>query len=364
MKKKLSLAGISLVAMGLFMGSCVSKKKYMETQSSLNERYRADSAQWAERSNTMQQNIATLETQSASYQKQADSFRASSMNYQKRWEGMQTTYTQQASSTEQLHQQIHAAIDQYVEASNVETRNGKIYINLEEKAMFAPGTSKLSAKGKETLDKLADVLASNDNVEVDIITTAAYYTGATTTTAYSSDPSMKKSDMPSDTRTDVTATDKTTDKTTDKVKDDRANLGDSAFPTSGAVSKTKVQDPNKKATTAKPKATTPKGSVAKTSKPQGDRSVTFKSSTAKKTAVKKKPATNWNLNVARSTAIVRELTANGLPQARIVIANQNSKGMVTNDWAATNRGFQVVVSPKMDSYYQMMQEGQGTTGMR
>ena len=359
MKKKLSLAGISLVAMGLFMGSCVSKKKYMETQTSLNERYRADSAQWAERSNTMQQNIATLETQSASYQKQADSFRASSMNYQKRWEGMQTTYTQQASSTEQLHQQIHAAIDQYVEASNVETRNGKIYINLEEKAMFAPGTSKLSAKGKETLDKLADVLANNDNVEVDIITTAAYYTDATTT-AYSSDPSMKKSDMASDTRTDVT----TTDKTTDKVKDDRANLGDSAFSTSVTVSKTKAQDPNKKATTAKPKATTPKSSVAKTSKPQSDRSVTFKSSTAKKTTVKKKPVTNWNLNVARSTAIVRELTANGLPQARIVIANQNSKGMVTNDWAATNRGFQVVVSPKMDSYYQMMQEGQGSTGMR
>src|SRR5687767_4208606 len=180
MKKNLSLAGFSLVAMGLFMGSCVSKRKYMDAQTSAAERYRTDSTEWANRTTTMQQNITSLEQKSTDYQKQVDSFRTTSMNYQKRWDNLQSTYTQQNTSTEQLHQQIHAAIDEYVEASNVESKDGKIYINLPEKMLFTSGSSTLSAKGKQAMDKLAEVLASNDNVEVDIITTAAYYSDGTT----------------------------------------------------------------------------------------------------------------------------------------------------------------------------------------
>ena len=109
MKKNLSLAGFSLVAMGLFMGSCVSKRKYMDAQASAAQRYSTDSAQWASRTNTMQQNITSLEQRSSDYQKQMDSFRTASANYQKRWDNLQSTYTQQNTSTEQLHQQIHTA---------------------------------------------------------------------------------------------------------------------------------------------------------------------------------------------------------------------------------------------------------------
>ena len=69
-------------------------------------------------------------------------------------------------------------------------------------------------------------------------------------------------------------------------------------------------------------------------------------------------APNWNLNVARSTAIVRQLTQNGLSQARIVLAGQNATPTATNEWATTNRGYQIVLSPKMD--YQQMFQGQGT----
>ncbi len=108
-----------------------------------------------------------------------DSFKTSSTNYQKRWDNFNSTYTQQNTATEQLHQQIHAAIDEYVEASNVETKNGKIYVNLPEKMLFTSGSSTLSAKGKQALDKLAEVIAANENVEVDIIASAAYYNGET-----------------------------------------------------------------------------------------------------------------------------------------------------------------------------------------
>ena len=375
MKKNLSLAGLGLAAMGLFMGSCVSKRKYMEAQSSASARYTADSTQWATSSATMQQNITSLEQKNTDYQKQMDSFRTASANYQKQWEPFQSTYATQNTSTEQLHQQIHTAIDQYVEASNVESKNGRVYINLPEKMLFTSGGSTLTSKGKEALDKLAEVLASNNNVEVDIITTAAYYSAGTgtasmtsetgnTTASNTSDKNAATSDNQS--RTDDNAAkkadaDKTTDKTTESTK---ANVGDSAYPGSGTKTAKTKQDPAKKSIATK--SSTAKKSTA-SSKSQGDKSVSFKSTPKKSTKAKTSTAPSWNLNVARSTAIVRQLTQNGLPQARIVLTGQNSKGVTTNEWASTNKGYQIVVSPKLDSYYQMMQErqaGQGTTSMK
>ena len=392
MKKNLSLAGFSLAAMGLFMGSCVSKRKYMEAQTSAAERYRTDSTDWATRSNTMQQNISSLEQRSTSYQKSMDSLKTSSMAYQKRWDDFQSTYTQATSTTEQLHQEIHTAIDQYVEASNVESRNGRIYVNLPEKMLFNAGSSTLSTKGKQALDKLAAVLASNENVDVDIIATAAYYNGGNTTTAINAATSHETTVSPSNPNGvtgDVPATDKSKKAAANKSAQDsnaventttndaansatastevKANVGDSSYSGSGSVSaRTKQQDPNKKKSTAKSgtvkKTTTTTASTRKTN--QGDKSMTFKSSPrSSKTKATASTAPSWNLNVARSTSIVRELTQNGLPQARIVLAGQSGKGMTTNEWASTNRGYQIVVSPKMD-YYQMMQQGQGSTSMK
>jgi hypothetical protein len=322
MKKKLSLAGFSLVAMGLFMGSCVSKKKYMEAQTSAAERYRTDSTEWANRSNTQQQNITSLEQKNASYQKEVDSLKTTSADYQKKWESLQTTYTQQNTSTEQITQQVHTAIDEYVEASNVESSNGKVYVNLPEKMLFSSGSSStLSAKGKQALDKLADVLAGNENIDVDIIATAAYY----------NDSAMGGVSEPTD-KTGV----------------------------SPATTKTKEQPAKKTQPTVKKSAPKAKASTASTAKKSSDRPTSFKSTPKKKP---KSTAPSWNLNVARSTAIGRELTNNGLPKARIVVTKQGGKGVVTNEWASANRGYQVVISPKMDSYYQTMQ-GQSSTSMK
>lgn len=389
MKKNLSIAGFSLVAMGLFMGSCVSKRKYMEAQTSAAQRYTTDSTQWATRSATMQQNISSLEQKSTDYQKQMDSFKTSAMNYQKRWDNLNSTYTQQNTATEQLNQQIHTAIDQYVEASNVESKNGKIYVNLPEKMLFTSGSSTLSAKGKQALDKLAEVIATNQNVDVDIIASAAYYndgTGMADNTG-KDDKNVSSSTDPSTSvsRTEATGTEKNNAAKSDNnaAKSDKmddsaanrstasssnANVGDSSYPGSGSVTARKTkQDPNKKSQTTTKSSTVKKSSTATATKNnQGDRSVSFKSTPKSSTKSKttKSTAPSWNLNVARSTAIVRELTTNGLPQARIILTGQNGKGITTNEWASTNKGYQIVLSPKMDSYYQMLQEGQGSTGMK
>jgi outer membrane protein OmpA-like peptidoglycan-associated protein len=347
----------------------------MDAQTSAAQRYTTDSTEWASRANTMQQNVSSLEQKNTAYQKQMDSFRTASETYQKRWDNLQSTYTQQNTSTEQLHQQIHTAIDQYVEASNVEAKNGKVYVNLPEKMLFASSNSTtLSSKGKQALDKLAEVLAANENVEVDIVASAAYYSDGTTSamaTAGRNDMNAvtdKKTDDNAATNKPETENKDVADNTSPAT----ANVGDSAYPRSGAVTNSKEnQDPAQKSTAQKSaaqKSSAKKNTATAKASSQGDKSVSFKSSPKKSTKAKATKAPSWNMNVARSTAIVRQLTENGLPQARIILTGQGGKGITTNEWAATNRGYQVILSPKMDSYYQMMQEGQGqgqgTTSMK
>lgn len=374
MKRNLSIAVYGLTAMGLLMGSCVSKRKYMEMQTSAAERYRVDSTQWTDRSNTMQQNIASLEQKSIASQKQMDSLRTTSINYQKKWDNVQSTYTSQTTATEQLHQQIHTAIDQYVEANNVEAKNGKVYVNLPESMLFTSGSSSLSAKGKQALDKLAGVLASNENVEVDVMSSAAYYNNGNMSSNETSTSSeavnmngtsntVSKNKKISDSM--VNAMNAAIPDNKNAQASGNANIGDSSFSVSGSVTNRNTQQESNKTSQAKKSRTLQKNNSTGANKSrQGDQAINFKSTpkiSKSKTTTNKTP--NWNLNVARSTAVVRQLTQSGLPQARILLTGQKAKPISTNEWSASNRGYQIVISPKMD-YYQMMQSGQGSTSMK
>jgi outer membrane protein OmpA-like peptidoglycan-associated protein len=48
----------------------------------------------------------------------------------------------------------------------ISERDGKIYVSLSEKLLFASGSAKVDPKGKEALGKLADVLRSNADINV------------------------------------------------------------------------------------------------------------------------------------------------------------------------------------------------------
>ena len=79
MKKMMSQAGLAAVAIAVLMSSCVSKRKYMDAQATI-EKYRSDSAQLAGQMSSIQQNVSTLEQRNKSLQQQWDSFTESMEN--------------------------------------------------------------------------------------------------------------------------------------------------------------------------------------------------------------------------------------------------------------------------------------------
>src|SRR5439155_16143650 len=50
----------------------------------------------------------------------------------------------------------------------VTVKNGKVYVSLQESLLFPSGSAQVNPKGKEALGKLAEVLNSNPDINVDI----------------------------------------------------------------------------------------------------------------------------------------------------------------------------------------------------
>jgi chemotaxis protein MotB len=68
---------------------------------------------------------------------------------------------------------------------------------------------------------------------------------------------------------------------------------------------------------------------------------------------------NWDLSVKRSTSIIRELQTMGVNPAQLIAAGRSSYVPLTdNDTAqnrAKNRRTRVVVLPKIDQFYEMIE---------
>jgi outer membrane protein OmpA-like peptidoglycan-associated protein len=360
MKKIFSLQGAGVVAMGLLLGSCVSQKKYDEAQRTI-EQYRSDSAAWAAKYNSMQQNYSTLEQNNKQIQSRYDSINKTYMADQQRWQTYQGYFDQQTSTAQQIHQQLHTALENSVITNaNVYAEGNEVYVNLSEKTFFASGSSKLTAKGKEALQKIAGVLKSNADVEVDVRTNLG-------TESYSRTGSAANVNSWSgdETRSDTKSGDKNTD--TKVTTEGRANIGDSGYVGSGTVTKSSTsQDKNKKSSTTKSTVKT------KTSPEQKSASMNTRVSGSKSYATKSK-SENWSLHNARLNAIASELSNNGVASVHVMTASGNR--MVSNttgdqssttaqmntstlmNTSAAGPGYQIVVSSN-DNWYDMMNENE------
>ena len=190
--KYFSLSALALSSLLLF-SSCVPKSKLLSAEDKLRQ-MQSDSAQMAGRIGSLEQNVnrltdnsAQLETARITLQKQLDATRteatsrlqdaSSKLNMsqqqiadqQRRLEQLQSLIDQQKKNTEALRTKINDALVGF--SSNeltVSTKNGKVYVSLQENLLFPSGSAVVNPKGKEALGKLASVLNVNPDINVNI----------------------------------------------------------------------------------------------------------------------------------------------------------------------------------------------------
>lgn len=361
MKQYLTLKSVCGVAVLVLMTSCVAKRKYVDAQNQISQ-LQTENAQLKEQGTTMQTNLTSLEANNRSLQTRLDSTNTWVSGQQTRWNSFQAFYDEGTRTAEQVHQQLHQQMDDLIGAENITTSGGRVYVTLTEKTLFASGSSKLTAKGEQVLAQLASTIKENPNVEIDIASVPGYYTAGSMTNGNTT----MSSDMNNNATTSNTTTNNQNATNTDtKVKmDDDLKMKDGdtkvkvdadgdvkvktdASKTKSSTARTSNGYTKKSATSSYSGAAKTKTSTAR--KSSETRSKTYSSSPAKKSSA----GSTWSLNMARSSSIAKKLVDEGVAKSRILVNN------TTSTESNTKKDFQVIISPKSDTYYETIGNGSG-----
>jgi hypothetical protein len=315
MKNILSAKWMLICFLILIMSSCVSKRKYMDAMESV-EKYKAESAECASKSASLQQNVSKLEENSMKMKSEIDSSRNRASRYQKKFDEFESYYDQLAKSTEELRSKLILALSGTgLSEENVQALNGLLIINVPKEMLFTSGAN-LSNQGKATLVKIANFTESNEDYGVDVATGDSYKDFASRMEKRENMIRGRRS--PDENMTDIT------------TKKDRRlpDNSDKQIPDTIALMHSQ-RGRDKKMTDS---------SMIK-SKNKADRKM---ADTAKRTG----GAENWGTELSRASSIVKVLAQNGAAEVRLIApVYSQTRNTVTTDPIA-EKGYYIIISRK------------------
>ena len=171
---------IILCSSVLLLSSCVSQKKYKAALSREQE-LQAENSHLNQEINDANSKVTKLQNESANLAKQwedakknaSDLAGMANMTQQqleaerKRLTDMRRLLDQQRMALENIRQKMTDALVGFNSNElSVFTKNGKVYVSLQENLLFPSGSAVVNPKGKEALSKLAQVLNTNPDISV------------------------------------------------------------------------------------------------------------------------------------------------------------------------------------------------------
>ncbi len=165
------------LAVSCCLAGCVSNKKYLAAK----EQAHRDSVMLASHIAAQQQSIGQLEAK-VNQMKSSSEFTTSQLNesqeeiarqqqrikeQQARVQQLQSLIDQQKAATEALRSQIADAMKRFPSSQlSVFTRNGRVYVSMQESLLFPSGSAIVNSKGKEALGVLAEALNQNPDIHI------------------------------------------------------------------------------------------------------------------------------------------------------------------------------------------------------
>jgi len=113
--------------------------------------------------------VSMLGNEKASTAKQLNSSNAEIAEQRRKLEQLQAMIDQQKKATEDLRKKISDALQGFNSNElTVTMKNGKVYISMQEGLLFPSGSAEVNPKGKVALSKVASVLNTNSDINIDI----------------------------------------------------------------------------------------------------------------------------------------------------------------------------------------------------
>jgi chemotaxis protein MotB len=195
---------------GVMLTSCVAKKKYLEATNRADKEHKdnlalqqrlaeemeyikklsrnindlnAKIAALRDSINGQQNNIATLNgtitglndrlsslgSEKENTSRQLNKTREQMDEQRKRLEQLQAMIDKQHRATEALRKKIADALNGFNSSElTVTMKNGKVYISMQESLLFPSGSAEVNPRGKEALSKVASVLNTSKDINIDI----------------------------------------------------------------------------------------------------------------------------------------------------------------------------------------------------
>jgi chemotaxis protein MotB len=173
---------VYLLAGCLFLGGCVSNSKFKASQQAL-QSVRNDSAQLANKVSTLESSVAQLKIQITNLNSQVSDLAFKAGKYstesanksselaaqQERLIQLQALMDQQKKAIEDIRNKMTDALVGFTSKElTVSIKNGKVYVSLQESLLFPSGSATVNPKGVQALGKLAAVLNSNPDINIEI----------------------------------------------------------------------------------------------------------------------------------------------------------------------------------------------------
>jgi chemotaxis protein MotB len=175
--KKLSLPCGTLLLFALFLTSCVPSEKYKASESQIVQ-LQLDSATTHGLLEECYAQTNSLNDENASLQDKNDSVQ---LNLNKLSTSTELTITDQKVRVQELNKIVtlqkdvmtnlksvlsQALVNYKPDELTVYTKNGKVYVSLEEKLLFKSGSDVVDPKGKEAIKSLVQILKTTKDVSV------------------------------------------------------------------------------------------------------------------------------------------------------------------------------------------------------
>ena len=145
MKFNFVKASFSVLVCTTMLASCVSSKKYEDLKAS---------------------NDALTAEQAASKQK-VDELTSSLKEREQKLAEMERQMNEQEKALNNLKNEINASLKDFNQGDlSVDIRDGKVYVSMSDKLLFATGSTKVNPTGQKALNQLVDVLKKNQEVGV------------------------------------------------------------------------------------------------------------------------------------------------------------------------------------------------------
>ncbi|MFT2008936.1 OmpA family protein [Pontibacter sp. 13R65] len=134
-----------LLCTSLLASSCVSSKKYDEMKASKE----------------------ALEKEQAASRAKVDELSNSLKEREQKLASMERAMNEQQKMLDDLRNQVNSALSGFNQGDlSVSVRDGKVYVSMSDKLLFATGSTKVNTSGQRALDQLVSVLKKNQEVGV------------------------------------------------------------------------------------------------------------------------------------------------------------------------------------------------------